>query len=86
MNHIIHVDEKWFYMTKVNARYYLAKGEKVPHRTTRHKGHIQKVMFLAAVARPHYYYPANSNEEQFFDGKIACHIFSHCHHYQYQLM
>ena len=74
MNHIIHIDEKWFYMTKVNTRYYLAKGEKEPHRTTRHKGHIEKVMFLAAVACPHYYVArdvALQQQEQYFDGKIG---------------
>lgn len=80
MNHIIHVDEKWFYMTNVNCKYYLAHDEEDPYRTTRHKGYIEKVMFLAAVGCPHYYYPENEHERAglrqngqplFFDGKIG---------------
>lgn len=50
-NHV-HVDEKWFYMTKDNEVYILADGEEPPKRSTKHKGYIKKVMFLAATARP----------------------------------
>ena len=57
----IHVDEKWFYLMEDGVTYYLLDDEDDPVRTVRHKGHIQKVMFLCAVARPH------GN----FDGKIG---------------
>ena len=33
----VHVDEKWFYLTKDSAHFYLALGEKAPHRQTRSK-------------------------------------------------
>ena len=29
----VHIDEKWFYMTKINTNYYLVPGETPPHRT-----------------------------------------------------
>jgi hypothetical protein len=48
----IHLDEKWFYMMPTKQKIYLVEGEEAPRRKTRHKGHIIKVMFLAAVARP----------------------------------
>jgi hypothetical protein len=49
----IHIDEKWFYLTKKNDRYYLVAGEHPPHRSIQSKNFIPKIMFLAAVARPH---------------------------------
>ncbi|XP_042012385.1 uncharacterized protein LOC121760850 [Salvia splendens] len=33
MHNTIHIDEKWFYMTKGAQRFYLAPGEQEPHRT-----------------------------------------------------
>ena len=38
-----------------------------PHRTSKHKSKIQKVMFLCAVARPRY----DCNNNQMWDGKIG---------------
>ncbi|XP_062203760.1 uncharacterized protein LOC133905955 [Phragmites australis] len=46
--------EKWFYMTKKNQNYYLAQGEDKPLRTVKNKNFIEKVMFLAAIARPRF--------------------------------
>jgi hypothetical protein len=63
----VHVDEKWFYMTEENCRFYLAQGEEDPPRTTRHKGHIDKIMFLCAVARPRYC----QHTKAMWDGKIG---------------
>jgi hypothetical protein len=63
----VHVDEKWFYITKVKDRYYLVPGEAPPERTTSHKNHIPKVMFLCAVARPRF----DPGRNQWFDGKIG---------------
>lgn len=63
----VHVDEKWFYMTKIKSNYYLLPEEDVPHRTVKSKRFIAKVMFLAAVARPRY----DPQKKKQFDGKIG---------------
>ena len=63
----VHLDEKWFYMTRDHSHYILAAGESDPHRTTRHKGYIEKVMFLSAVARPRW----DSHRKCNFNGKIG---------------
>lgn len=54
MYNVVHVDEKWFNQDKDKKTFYLAHDEPDPHRETRHKSHIPKIMFLAAVARPRY--------------------------------
>lgn len=61
----IDLDEKWFYMTEDNEVYLLAADEEPPQRSTKHKGYIQKVMFLSAVARP------RKINGQWWDGKIG---------------
>ncbi|XP_042016761.1 uncharacterized protein LOC121764771 [Salvia splendens] len=33
MHNIVHIDEKWFYMTKTSDRYYLLPDEDVPYRS-----------------------------------------------------
>jgi hypothetical protein len=48
----IHVDEKWFYVTKTASKFYLAAGEAELHRTCKSKSFITKVMFLVVVDRP----------------------------------
>ena len=50
----IHVDEKWFYLTRDTESYILLDDEADPVRSVRHKSHIDKVMFLAATAKPRY--------------------------------
>lgn len=67
MYNIIHIDEKWFYMTKKCGNYYLWREEEDPIRTCKSKNFIGKVMFLAAIARPRF--DANGNE--LFSGKIG---------------
>ncbi|KAF7136472.1 hypothetical protein RHSIM_Rhsim08G0101000 [Rhododendron simsii] len=52
MYNYVHIDEKWFFLSKGAERYYLLPAEKEPHRTCKSKKFITKVMFLAAVARP----------------------------------
>ncbi|XP_057811565.1 uncharacterized protein LOC131025793 [Salvia miltiorrhiza] len=49
MHNIVHVDEKWFYMTKDSHRFYLTQEEIEPHRSCKSKNHIIKVMFMCAV-------------------------------------
>ena len=63
----VHVDEKWFYLTKTKATYYLCPDEPEPLRTCKSKRFIEKVMFLAAVARPRFDHSRN----KFFDGKVG---------------
>ncbi|ETV74095.1 hypothetical protein H257_11397 [Aphanomyces astaci] len=48
----VHLDEKWFYITKTTRRYYLVPGAKEPQRMCKSKRFISKIMFLSAVARP----------------------------------
>ncbi|KAF0684296.1 Aste57867_23714 [Aphanomyces stellatus] len=54
MDDVVHLDEKWFYITKVKRTFYLVPGEKEPERKCKSKRFITKVMFLSAVARPRY--------------------------------
>jgi hypothetical protein len=62
----IHVDEKWFYITKCDRTYYLAADEEPPHRSVKSKRYVTKVMFLAAVMRP-----IIISGEVLFDGKLG---------------
>jgi hypothetical protein len=50
----VHVDEKRFFITEAELHLYLASGELPPVRRVKHKSHIEKIMFLAAVARPRF--------------------------------
>ncbi|KAE8807288.1 transposon mariner sub-class [Hordeum vulgare] len=63
----VHIDEKWFYRIKKKENVYLSHREEAPQRETKNKGHIQKTMFLSAMARPRYDAQGNC----IFDGKIG---------------
>jgi len=65
---VVHLDEKWFFMTEQSLLTYLITGELPKKRTAKHKQHIVKVMFLAATARPRFDEEGNCT----FDGKIGC--------------
>ena len=52
MYDVVHVDEKWFYITEENMTVYLAHDEPEPERHCKSKRYIGKIMFLCAVARP----------------------------------
>ena len=53
MYNVVHIDEKWFYMSRKTQRYYLFPWkEEEPYRCVQNKNFIGKVMFIAAVARP----------------------------------
>ncbi|CAE6199218.1 unnamed protein product [Arabidopsis arenosa] len=67
MYNIVHIDEKWFYMTKKTETYYLLPIEEEPHRTCQSKNYIGKVMFLAAMARPRF----DTKGNETFSGKIG---------------
>ncbi|KAG4063958.1 hypothetical protein PC123_g1219 [Phytophthora cactorum] len=67
MTDIIHVNEKYFYLTVVKRCFILLHDEPEPVRKLKSKRHITKVMMLSAVARPRY----NANVECIFDGKLG---------------
>ena len=55
MEDLIHIDEKWFYLTKDGQRFIIAADEEEPYRyDVQHKSFLTKIMFLCAVARPRY--------------------------------
>ena len=63
----VHVDEKWFFLSRQRERYLLLPEEKNLKRCVKSKSHITKVMFLCAVARPRFNTSANS----WWDGKLS---------------
>ena len=67
MEDLIHIDEKWFFLTKDGQRFIIAADEEEPYRHVQHKNFMTKVMFLCAVARPRY----DTNKNAWFDGKIG---------------
>ena len=67
MEDLIHVDEKWFYLTKDGQRFIIAVDETEPYRHVQHKSFLMKTMFLCAVARSRY----DMNKNTWFHGKIG---------------
>jgi hypothetical protein len=70
MFNVVHIDEKWFYRTRKSQGFYMGNNEENPKRSTRNKNYIEKIMFLAAVARPRF----DSDGNCTFDGKIGIQI------------
>ena len=58
----IHLDEKWFFLSREKERCLLVSDEKNPKHCIKHKSHITKVgvMFLCTVARLNFTLSANS--------------------------
>ncbi|ETI57328.1 hypothetical protein F443_00364 [Phytophthora nicotianae P1569] len=71
MNDTIHIDEKWFYISKKRKAYYLTDNEEVPHFAVPNVNHLTKVPFLVAVGRPRY----DPHSRTWFDGKLGCWLF-----------
>ena len=67
MEDLIHIDKKWFYLTKDGQCFIIAVDEAEPYRHVQHKSFLMKIMLLCAVARPRY----NTNKNAWFDGKIG---------------
>ncbi|XP_012850827.1 PREDICTED: uncharacterized protein LOC105970539 [Erythranthe guttata] len=67
MYNIIHIDEKWFNLTKKSEHYHLLPDEEDPHRTCKIKNFIVKVMFLVSIAHTRSYEQGN----ELFYGKIG---------------
>ena len=67
MEDLIHIDKKWFYLTKDGQRFIIVAYEEELYRHVQHKLFLTKIMFLCAVARPRY----DMNKNAWFDGKIG---------------
>lgn len=67
MENTIHIDEKWFLLTRDTCRYYLTPTEPEPLRVCKSKNFIPKVMFMCAVSRPVF----GSDGSVLFDGKLG---------------
>ena len=67
MEDLIHINEKWFYLTKDGQHFIMVADEAEPYRHVQHKSFLTKIMFLCAVARPRY----DMNKNPWFDGKIG---------------
>ncbi len=72
MNNIVHIDEKWFYMTKAVKKVYISDNETVENRSGRNRRFIPKVMFLSAVVRPRF----DGDGDCIFDGKLGIWAFT----------
>ena len=67
MEDLIHIDKKWFCLTKDGQRFIIAADKEEPYRHVQHKLFLMKIMFLCEVARPRY----DTNKNAWFDGKIG---------------
>ena len=67
MEDLIHIDEKWFYLTKDGQHFIIAVDKEEPYRHVQHKSFLMKIMFLCAVARPRY----DTRKNAWFDRKIG---------------
>jgi hypothetical protein len=67
MHNMVHIDEKWFYMTKKDINYYLLQEEEVTIRVVHNKNCIGKVIFFTAVARTRF----DKADHVRFSGKIG---------------
>ena len=67
INNVIHIDEKWFYISRVKQKTYLLPDESTPIRRCKNKRFIRKIMFICAVANPR----PDINGRKYFDGKLG---------------
>ncbi|KAF0689915.1 Aste57867_18656 [Aphanomyces stellatus] len=72
----VHIDEKWYFVNKVNRRYYLWEDEELPVRKCKSKRHLTKVMFLTVVASPRW----DHKKQIMWDGKIGTWLFMELTH------
>ncbi|XP_021764220.1 uncharacterized protein LOC110728857 [Chenopodium quinoa] len=54
MNHVIHIDEKWFYLNPDKRRFYLLPSEENPYRPIQSKRFKLKAMFMGLIGKPLY--------------------------------
>ncbi|XP_021772544.1 uncharacterized protein LOC110736587 [Chenopodium quinoa] len=67
MNHVIHMDEKWFYLNPDKRRFYLLPSEEDPYRAIQSKRFKLKAMFMGLIGKPLY----DTNGELIHDGKYG---------------
>ncbi|XP_021761822.1 uncharacterized protein LOC110726660 [Chenopodium quinoa] len=67
MDHVIHIDEKWFYLNPDKRRFYLLPSEEDPQRVQTSRRFKLKAMFMAVVGKPLY----GRNGELLHDGKYG---------------
>lgn len=67
MENIVHIDEKWFSMTKKSKKYYLLPEEDDPYRTVQNKNCIGKLMFLGVLGQPMF----DEHGNEVFSGKFG---------------
>ena len=67
MEDLIHINEKWFYLTKDGQCFIIVADKAEPYRDVQQKSFLTKIMFLCVVARPRY----DMNKNAWFDGKIG---------------
>ena len=67
MEDLIHINQKWFYLTKDGQHFIIAADKEEPYRHVQHKLFLMKIMFLCVVARPRY----DTNKNAWFDRKIG---------------
>jgi hypothetical protein len=70
---VIHIDEMNFHVDKKTRRVYVGNREVLPYRLHQNANYIQKVMFLAAIARLVKRFPNvdPQNQQWDWDGKIG---------------
>lgn len=67
MYNYVHINEKWFYITRQQVRFYLLPEEDTPQRSCQSNKFISKVMFMCAVPRSCF----DPHRKCMFDGKIG---------------
>ncbi|XP_021746034.1 uncharacterized protein LOC110711904 [Chenopodium quinoa] len=67
MNHVIHMDEKWFYLNPDKRRFYLLPSEEDPYRPIQSKRFNLKAMFMGLIGKPLY----DTNGGLLHDGKYG---------------
>ena len=73
MYDFVHIDEKWFNLSKKIQRVYLAQNERRKYKAANSSKFIPKVMSTVAVARPRF----NILGGCIFDGKIGIFYFTY---------
>ncbi|XP_021773981.1 uncharacterized protein LOC110737940 [Chenopodium quinoa] len=67
MYNMVHIDEKWFYMSDKTQRFYLFSWKDDPYRATQSKNFMEMVMVMAGTSGPH----ICNDGEIFWDGKVG---------------
>ncbi|XP_021732156.1 uncharacterized protein LOC110698960 [Chenopodium quinoa] len=67
MNHVIHIDEKWFYLNPDTRRFYLLPNEEDPYRCEQSKRFKCKAMFMGIIGKPLF----DEQDQLIHDGKYG---------------